>query len=256
MDQLFRKVDHNPVALHGFGAANITSGGLQLGTLCKSCLLRSAEFTNAKEATMSRVNVFEIQVPLRRCYKADPKAALVTDRALAKGAVADDPFHCIVKPMPRSGIAVPLGVHRALGGLHDAPTPGDILCAAFAACQDSSVRMVANILGITLESLEVEVSGDVDVRGTLAIDAQVPVGFQAMRCVVRLKAAKGTNPRLLDKLRVASQRSCVVGQTLLHSPSVETTFDMGSDEARDVQVAPQPGAEGGACVRTIRAMLE
>ena len=71
--------------------------------------------------------------------------------------------------MPQCGIAVPVGVHRTIGGLHDAPTPGYILCAALAACQDSSVRMVANILGITLEYLEVEVTGDVDVRGTLAM---------------------------------------------------------------------------------------
>ena len=205
---------------------------------------------------MSRASVFEIQVPLRQRYKRDPKAALVTDCANAQGRIADDPFHTMVMPMPRSGITVPVGVHGALGGLHDAPTPGDILCAAFAACQDSSVRMVANILGITLESLEVEVNGDVDVRGTLAMDAHVPVGFQTMRCVVRLRAAKGTNPRLLEKLRAASQRSCVVGQTLLHSPSIETTFDMATDEAHGPHAAPQPGAESAACLRTFGVKLE
>jgi uncharacterized OsmC-like protein len=93
------------------------------------------------------------------------------------------------------------------------------------ACQDSSVRMVANLLGITLESLEVEVTGDVDVRGTLAMNAEVPVGFRVIRCAVRLKAREGTDPRLLEKLRIASERSCVVQQTLLHPPRVETTFD-------------------------------
>ena len=205
---------------------------------------------------MSRASVFEIQVPLRQRYKADPGAALVADCAHAQGNIADDPFHSIVMPMPRSGIAVPVGVHGAVGGLHDAPTPGDILCAAFAACQDSSLRMVANILGIRLEFLEVEVTGDVDVRGTLAMDAQVPVGFQTIRCVVRLRAAKGTNPHLLEKLCAASQRSCVVGQTLLHPPSVETTFDMDADETRGPQVAPQPGAESAACLRSIRVMPE
>jgi hypothetical protein len=107
-----------------------------------------------------------------------------------------------------------------------------------------------------LEFLEVEVTGDADVRGTLAMDAQVPVGFQAMRCVVRLRAAKGTNQHLLEKLCAASQRSCVVGQTLLHSPSVETTFDMAADEARGPQVVPEPGAESAACVRSIRVMPE
>ena len=64
---------------------------------------------------------------------------------------------------------VPVGVHRAVGGLHDAPTPGDMQCAALAACQDSAVRMVANRLGAEILSLEV--------RGALGIDAEVPVGF-------------------------------------------------------------------------------
>jgi len=205
---------------------------------------------------MSRASVFEIQVPLRQRYKVDPKAALITDSAYARGKIADDPFHSIVMPMPKSGIAVPVGVHSALGGLHDAPNPGDILCAALAACQDSSVRMVANILGITLECLEVEVTGDVDVRGTLAMDAQVPVGFQTLRCVVRLGAAKNTNPRLLEKLQAASQRSCVVKQTLLHSPAIETTFDMATDEASGPRVTPEPGAESVACLRSIRGILE
>jgi hypothetical protein len=127
-----------------------------------------------QETKMSQPRVFEIQIPLRQRYQAEPKAALVIDRARALGNDSDDPFHSIVMPMPECGIAVPVGVHRAVGGLHDAPTPGDLLCAALAACQDSSVRMVANILGITLDSLEVEVTGDVDVRGTLAMNAEVP----------------------------------------------------------------------------------
>jgi len=177
---------------------------------------------------MSQPRVFEIQIPLRQRYKAEPEAALVIDRARARGNDPVDPFHSFVMPMPQCGIAIPVGVHPAIGGLHDAPTPGDLLCAALAACQDSSVRMVANILGITLESLEVEVSGDVDVRGALAMNAEVPVGFRAIRCAIRLRAQEGTEPRLLEKLRIASERSCVVQQTLLHPPRVETTFDIDS----------------------------
>jgi hypothetical protein len=88
-----------------------------------------------------------------------------------------------------------------------------------------------DILGITLESLDVEVTGDVDVRGTLAMNAEVPVGFRAIRCAVRLKAREGTEPRLLEKLRIASERSCVVQQTLLHPPRVETTFDITGGRA-------------------------
>ena len=180
---------------------------------------------------MGKVSVRELQAPLRARYKSAPEAAQVVDHAQTTGTDPGDPFHAIVEPMPGCGATLPVGVHRALGGPHDAPTPGDILCAALAACQDSSVRMVANLLGIELESVAVLVSGDVDVRGTMAMDPQVPVGFHAMRCEVRLRAKAGTDPRLLKKLRVAAEQCCVVQQTLRKPPRVETTFDFSGAEA-------------------------
>ncbi len=175
---------------------------------------------------MGKVSVREIQTPLRDQYKSSPEAAQVIDHALTSGADASDPFHSTVEPMPGCGATLTVGVHRAIGGMHDAPTPGDILCAALAACQDSAVRIVANILGVELEFLSVEVTGGVDVRGAMAIDNEVPVGFQSMQCNVRLRAKDGTNPKLLKKLRVAAERCCVVQQTLRSPPHVETTFEM------------------------------
>ncbi len=175
---------------------------------------------------MDKISVSKIQAPLRAQYKTSPETARVIDRALTKGEDASDPFHSVVEPMPGSGATLPVGVHRALGGLHDAPTSGDILCAALAACQDSAVRMVANFLGVDLEFLEVEVTADVDVRGAMAVDRQVPVGFQSMRCNVRLRAKDGTNPEHIETLRVAAEHCCIVLQTLRNPPPVETTFEM------------------------------
>ena len=175
---------------------------------------------------MDKVNVYEIQTPLRARYKSSPGTALVTDHARTTGTDPRDPFHANVEPMTGCGVTVPVGVHRAVGGPHDAPTPGDILCAALASCQDSAVRMVANLLGVELEFLEVEVTADADVRGAMAMDRQVPVGFQAMRCDVRLRAKEGTSPEVLEKLRVTAERCCVVQQTLRNPPPVQTTFHM------------------------------
>ena len=175
---------------------------------------------------MSNPSVLELQAPLCAKYKSEPQAAMVTDHAHAKGGNAADPFHSTVQPMPGCGVTLPVGVHRALGGPHDAPTPGDILCAALAACQDSAVRMVANRLGIELEFLEVEVHGEVDVRGTLVMGKNVPVGFQSMRVDVRFRAKEGTNPVLLKKIRIAAELCSVVQQTLRNPPQIQTTFDM------------------------------
>ncbi|MEW8278092.1 MAG: OsmC family protein [Candidatus Thiodiazotropha sp.] len=173
---------------------------------------------------MNTKQVREAQRPLRQHYTTEPDAAKVIDRARTRHADKQDPFHTRVEPMPGIGATLPVGVHRAIGGPHDAPTPGDILCAALAACQDSTVRMIANLLGVELEHLEVSVDADVDVRGTMVVKRDVPVGFQAMRCHVELRAKKGTPVELVERLCQAAEYSCVVLQTLRSPPPVHTRF--------------------------------
>jgi uncharacterized OsmC-like protein len=179
--------------------------------------------------------VYLTQKPLRARYGATPEQATVTDHARTCGPSASDPFHTRVEPMDGCGVVIPIGTHAALGGPHDAPTPGDMLCAALAACQDSALRMVANLLGITLTHLEVRVTATVDVRGTLAMDPAVPVGFQTIDCEVLFSAQEGTPVALLEKLQITAKRCCVVQQTLKAPPHVKTTFS---------EPVEQPGLAG------------
>lgn len=169
-------------------------------------------------------NVYEAQTSLRAQYKTSPELAAVTDQARTCGIDPSDPFHTLVKPKADGDVAIPVGVHRAVGGPYDAPCPGDLLCAALAACQDSSVRMVANLMGIELLALEVQVKASVDVRGALGIHKDVPVGFQSITCDIHLKAKDGTPPEMLEKLRLAAERCCVVGQTLQSPPAIQTSL--------------------------------
>lgn len=173
---------------------------------------------------MSSSSVINAQAPLRLQYKVNPEKALVTDRASTCSEDNSDPFHATVYPMPSSGESLPVGVHQALGGLHEAPTPGDILCAAMASCLDSSLRMVANAFGISLVKLTVDVTGEVDVRGTMMIDPDVPVGFQHMACTVKLQAVEGTDPAAIGKLCKIAEHCCVILQTLQHTPSIQTHY--------------------------------
>jgi hypothetical protein len=84
--------------------------------------------------------------------------------------------------------------------------------------------MVANLLGVELTQLEVRVTATADVRGAMAMDQSVPVGFQSITCDVNYSAKEGTPPDLLKKLEVAAERCCVVQQTLKAPPKVETRF--------------------------------
>lgn len=169
-------------------------------------------------------HVYLAQKPLRASYKSTPALATVTDHARTRSAALHDPFRTCVEPMNGCGVMVPIGTHAALGGPHDAPTPGDMLCAALAACQDSAFRMVANLLRIEITQLEVRVTATADVRGSMAMDPAVPVGFQTMSCDVVFSVKAGTSPALIKKLKVAAERCCVVQQTLKAPPIVETTF--------------------------------
>jgi uncharacterized OsmC-like protein len=84
--------------------------------------------------------------------------------------------------------------------------------------------MVANLLGVELISLEVVVTAVADVRGAMAMDPSVPVGFQAITCDIHFAVSEGTEPELLARLQVAAERCCVVQQTLKSPPLVKTSF--------------------------------
>jgi len=178
------------------------------------------------------VDVRARQDPLRKRYREVPEDARITDRAVATGGTGMDPFHGKVVPGSEDhGVVWPFGIHRAVGGFHDLPNPGDLLAAALAACFDSTTRMIAARLGVSLISLSVEVVGNVDVRGCLVVDHEVPVGFQEMRCLVALKAANGTDPQLVEMLLAASEKYCVVYQTLRSGVRITTSPDISIEAA-------------------------
>jgi uncharacterized OsmC-like protein len=165
------------------------------------------------------------QRPLRQKYVDSPAAAMITDRSRTEGGVETDPFHGHVVPGSQDyGIRWPFGIHYAVGGYHDGPNPGDLLCAALATCLDSTLRIIAERLGVRLTKLVVDVTANVDVRGTLALDPAVPVGFQQVRCAVQLQAATGTETSLVQKLMAAAEHSCVNLQTLRLGVPVETSL--------------------------------
>jgi uncharacterized OsmC-like protein len=172
------------------------------------------------------------QAPLRARYLRDPEQATIVKRAGTRGGECGDALHGLVAPDPRYGVSWPYGIDRAVGGLHDAPNPGELLCVALAACQDAAMRMLADLLGIELLDLTVEVTGTLDVRGTLGLDPAVPVGFQRMTCTTRATVPAGTDPRLLARLEVQARRACVNLDTLRRGVAVtaSTRFESGQPE--------------------------
>ncbi len=217
-----------PATVRACAGASLRSAALQ-GCLPDESLAQRPEHGQPRwmigEATAASL-VAERQDPLRERYKEAPGEALITDRARTAADTGSDPFRGNVIPGSEApGVSWPLGIHRAVGGYHDQPNPGDLLCAALAACLDSTIRIIANRLRVMLTTLEVDVAGDVDLRGTLLVDRRVPVGFQKMRCRVHIRAAEGTDPKLVGSLLAAAEHSCINLQTLRSGVPVETSVE-------------------------------
>ena len=73
---------------------------------------------------------------LRERYLEASADAWICDGARTVYNHDADPFHGVVRAGEHGTGELRFGVHRALGGDHDLPNPGDILCAALAACLD------------------------------------------------------------------------------------------------------------------------
>jgi uncharacterized OsmC-like protein len=176
-------------------------------------------------------DVRERQEALRSLYAERPEAATIHKRVRTGQGGDGDPFHSTIVPENLAHAERPYGVEwrcgpdEAVGGLHDVPNPGELLCGALAGCFDGTVRMIAALLGVELTQLEVQASASMDVRGALAIDPEVRVGLQAMRLDVRLRPAAGTSPQLTDALIRAAEAYCITLDTLRMGLPIEVTVD-------------------------------
>src|SRR5262245_51669546 len=179
----------------------------------------------------SAITVRERQEALRALYAERPEAAQIRKRARTGPGGDGDPFHSTVVPENLVYADRPYGVEwrcgpdEAVGGLHDTPNPGELLCGALAACFDGTVRMIAAVLGVELEQLEIDACASMDVRGALAIDPDVRVGLQAMQLIVRVSPAAGTPPELAQALVRAAEQYCITLDTLRNGLPVDVTLE-------------------------------
>jgi len=172
------------------------------------------------------INLRELQTPIKARYQEQPDTARITLRVKSRASDLSDPLHCAIAPEANASVTWSSGAHPGVGGVGDVPCSGDLLLGALAACQEITIRMVAAAMGIELESLEVEAIGDLDLRGTLGMDREVPVGFSNIRCESRVAVKDDGRPERAKRLLENAERYCVVLNTLRAGIPVESKFDL------------------------------
>jgi uncharacterized OsmC-like protein len=76
-----------------------------------------------------------------------------------------------------------------LGGTNQFANPQEHLLAALNACMTVGYVAQCAVRGITIESLEIETDGEIDLRGFLGIDPTVSPGYENLSYVVRIKGS-------------------------------------------------------------------
>jgi uncharacterized OsmC-like protein len=155
-----------------------------------------------------------LQAPLKTKYREDSKAATITLKA--RGLVDDAKIACKVE----TGRAIAeAGLHPLTGGSGAELCSGDMLLEALVACAGVTLKAVSTAIGVSLRSAEVIAEGDLDFRGTLGVDKEAPVGFEAVR--LRFVIDAEADEAQLAQLIKLTERYCVVFQTLKSSPRSE-----------------------------------
>jgi uncharacterized OsmC-like protein len=164
------------------------------------------------------IDIRSLQKPFKEQYRAHPESSRIT--LTAKGSETTTPLSCSID----IGRAMyQAEAHKGVGGSGTAACSGDLLLGALAACAQLTCQLVATAMGIETQHIAVTVDGDMDLKGTLGISKEVPVGFAAIRVKFEVDAPGATK----DQLRLLQEKTeqyCVVFQTLLHPPKIQTDW--------------------------------
>lgn len=161
---------------------------------------------------LNREQLKELQDPLKERYRNDPEAARIT--LSATGSLGAG-ITCSID----TGRAIAeAGLHPLTGGDGTVLCSGDMLLEALVACAGVTLRAVATSLGIEVRGGTVRAEGELDFRGTLAVDREASVGFEDIRVTFDLET--DADPDDVDTLIRLTERFCVVGQTLERSPTL------------------------------------
>ena len=165
---------------------------------------------------MDRDALRSLQEPLKQRYRDDPGEALITLRATG---TLDDEITCTVQTGRALATA---GLHPATGGDGLSLCSGDMLLEALVACAGVTLRAVATAIDVPVDAGTITAEGDLDFRGTLAVDREAPVGFASIALRFDLDAPAADEEQLATLIKL-TERYCVVLQTLRGGPPVSVT---------------------------------
>lgn len=111
------------------------------------------------------------------------------------------------------------GTHKVMvdepveaGGTDKGMNPGEYLLVALAGCQALGFKSFAKAKGLSYDSLEIEVEGDVDVSGLMKGDPTAYTGYQEIRSTYHVKSSASEEE--IKEIIGMAEHFCPIGQSL------------------------------------------
>jgi uncharacterized OsmC-like protein len=107
-----------------------------------------------------------------------------------------------------------------LGGVDSAPQPVEVLLSALAGCLTAGIATNAEMFGVPIDSLSIDLEADVDLRGVLGHDKSVRNGVTDIRYTVTIQS-----PATEDQVRRCKEtidRKSPVRDTLANPVSISS----------------------------------
>lgn len=114
-----------------------------------------------------------------------------------------------------------------LGGTDAGMNPVELVLVALGTCQEIMYAACAALMGISLNKVKVNVDGDMDIRGLLAMDDSIPAGYSKIgfETTIESDADEETLKKLVDMV----EAHCPVMDTLVRSIPVNGTVSIKRD---------------------------
>lgn len=153
---------------------------------------------------------------LNHAVVADPAAAKAVFRASTVSASDDFSTDSTIRSfLVRNDEPV------ELGGTDTGPNPVEAVLSALGSCQAIVYRAYANALGLTLDRVEVETRGHLDIRGFLG-DPAIPAGFERVTFTTRVVSSEPAEK--IEALARAVEQHCPVLDILKRPIPVTGSF--------------------------------
>jgi len=126
-----------------------------------------------------------------------------------------------MSPAPRR-FTVMVDEPPELGGIDGAPNPVEVLLSALAGCVTAGIATNAQMFGVPIDGIDIELEADVDARGLLGHDKSVRNGVTDIRYTVTIQSAAPEDK--IRKCKETIDRKSPVRDTLANPVNITSTL--------------------------------